>query len=322
MQYGAAMELRQDNGEAPGGGVNSSISGSVRNRNTIYFRRDYGYVGTNQLGFLRFGQTDGPGSLYLTGTFENFNDGAWNGDLPSIFTGGTADRVAVRRRRPDLRDPKIVYLSPQFAGFDFGASFAPNSGDGTFAPGNCPYGVTANAGITGPIGGGLAPLGCDAASSTSSGDYARRPQLRRSRRPLPRLVRPGRRRGRRHRLLLRQGRRQLDPAEGRAVQRPRHSASAACQVTYGGLAVGGNVMAARPTSATAAVRSAAAGHARRIRLRRRRLLRVRPVHRRRVLPRLRRRPARQTSVNQASRRRQSPTSTASPPAPPTTSRRA
>lgn len=41
-------------------------------------------------------------------------------------------------------------------------------------PGNCPYGVTATAGIVTTGVGGNSALGCDAASSTSSGDNARR----------------------------------------------------------------------------------------------------------------------------------------------------
>jgi hypothetical protein len=169
LKYGAAMEIRQDNGEAPGGGVNGSVSAATRNRATLYFRREYIYMGADQFGFVRLGEVDGPSSSFLTGTMENFNDGAWNGDMPSLFTGNTS----ITWPFPDVGNlytqSKVVYLSPQFAGVDFGASFAPNTGNGSYTPGNCGYAstVASSAGIQGPIGGGGEPVGCDATSSTS-----------------------------------------------------------------------------------------------------------------------------------------------------------
>jgi hypothetical protein len=177
LKYGAAAEIRQDNGEPPGGGVNGSISASARNRNTLYWRRAYLYVGTDQAGIVRLGQGDGPFTLMLTGTFENFNDGAWDGDLPSLFTGNTQ----LVWPFPDVGNvyatTKAVYLSPSFYGFDFGVSFEPNTGVGTFTPGNCNYANTAasSAGVQGPIGGSGQGAGCDATSATSVvGETSRR----------------------------------------------------------------------------------------------------------------------------------------------------
>ncbi len=174
LKYGGAMEIRQDNGEAPGGGVNGSISQNSRNRNALYVRVAYVYLGTDTAGFLRLGSTYGAATLHITGTFENFDSGGWDGDGPGLFTSNSQPFWPF----PDIgvlyTTTKAVYVSPQFYGADFAASFEPNTGNGQSGPGNCPYGVTANGGITGPIGGGLQGLGCDAASSTSSGDYARR----------------------------------------------------------------------------------------------------------------------------------------------------
>ena len=176
LKYGAAMELRQDNGEPPGGGVNGSISAGTRNRNTIYFRRDFGYFGTDQFGLIRFGQTDGPMTLHTTGTFENYNTGGWNGDLPSMFTGNTSPTWPF----PDVGNvyttSKVVYLSPQFAGLDFGLSYAPNSGSGGYFSGNCSYNNTVAGTVTGPIGGGGQGQGCDAASSTTVAGETGRPR--------------------------------------------------------------------------------------------------------------------------------------------------
>ena len=50
----------------------------------------WGYLGTDQIGTIRVGSIDQPTSLYLTGNFENFNDGGWNGDLPGFFAGNVA----------------------------------------------------------------------------------------------------------------------------------------------------------------------------------------------------------------------------------------
>jgi hypothetical protein len=176
LKYGAYMEIRQDNAVAPGGGINGSISGVSRARGALYVRDDFAYLGTDQLGFLRLGSTWGPSTLFTTGTFENFNDGAWNGDLPGGFTGNTQLTWPFPDLGVNYTTVKAVYLSPQFAGFDFSASFEPNTGNVNSGTGNCGYANTAASasGLTGvaAVGGGTA--GCDAASSTTTGDYTRR----------------------------------------------------------------------------------------------------------------------------------------------------
>ena len=57
----------------------------------------------------------------MTGNFENFNDGGWNGDVNNYPANTRAD-LAVRRRRRALHDEQAIYLSPQFYGVDFGVS--------------------------------------------------------------------------------------------------------------------------------------------------------------------------------------------------------
>jgi hypothetical protein len=173
LKYGGFIELRTDDGESPGGGVAGSISANSRNDNTVYVRVASTYIGTDQTGFLRFGSTYGAATLFITGTMENFNDGAWDGDLPGFFTGNTQITFPFPDQSALYTTEKIVYLSPQLFGFDVAASFAPGTNNGEMSSGNCPYAVTATNGVTGPIGGGNQPLGCSAASSTSSGDYTR-----------------------------------------------------------------------------------------------------------------------------------------------------
>ena len=147
LKYGAFLEIRQDNGNAPGGGANGSISGAANGRGAMYFRRETGYFGTDNAGFVRFGATDQPTSLFITGTFENFDDGGWNGDpaggtnnTPGMLTGGWNNMWPFPDQGALYTTNKIVYVSPKFANLvDFGVSFAPNSGNVGANSGNCQY---------------------------------------------------------------------------------------------------------------------------------------------------------------------------------------
>ncbi|HEY0418412.1 MAG TPA: hypothetical protein VGC80_02730, partial [Acetobacteraceae bacterium] len=172
LRYGASLEIRQDTGAAPGGagGTFGSPSTSNRSRGALYWRRETAYLGTDQLGFVRYGSTDGPISLMLTGTMENFNEGGWNGDLPGFFTGGTQVTWPFGDVGATYSTSKVVYLSPQYAGFDFGIAYEPNTGAVNAGPGNCPYGVSAGggAGVGGALIGANSPLGCDATTSSSN----------------------------------------------------------------------------------------------------------------------------------------------------------
>jgi hypothetical protein len=168
LKYGAFLEIRQDNAAPPGGGASSSPSGIGRSRAQLYFRRETTYMGTDQLGYIRVGATDQPTSLMLTGNFENFDDGGWNGD-PAIITGNAEVTWPYEDVGNLYTTSKIVYMSPKFADLiDFGVSFEPSTAnlgeDNT--PGNCPYAVTSNNGVLGPLISNNA-LGCDATSSTS-----------------------------------------------------------------------------------------------------------------------------------------------------------
>ncbi len=87
LKYGASLEIRQDQVSGAGGGIYGSISQQDRARSGLYFRREWGYIGTDQLGTIRLGSTDSPASLYMTGNFENFNDGGINGDVPGLVSG-------------------------------------------------------------------------------------------------------------------------------------------------------------------------------------------------------------------------------------------
>jgi hypothetical protein len=154
LKYGAFLEIRQDNNRPPGGGVNGSVSGATATRGALYFRRETGYLGTDNLGFIRFGSTDGPASLFTTGTIENFDNGGWNGDL-TPYASSTQPTWPFADVGALYTTSKIVYVSPKFFNLlDFGVSFEPNTGNVTGSVSGC-NGTTA-------VG-----TGCDTASSTS-----------------------------------------------------------------------------------------------------------------------------------------------------------
>ena len=154
LRYGAALEIRQDNGASAGGGAGSSVSGSTASRGSLYFRREMGYFGADKFGFLRFGATDQPTSLFATGTMENFDMGGWNGDLEG-FTGRTQPAWAFPDQGALYTTTKVVYVSPKFFNMvDFGVSFEPGTGTVSGSSGQCNSGYDTTA-------------YCDATSSSS-----------------------------------------------------------------------------------------------------------------------------------------------------------
>ena len=187
LKYGASLEIRQDQSSGAGGGLYGGISQQDRARAGLYFRREFGYVGTDQLGTVRVGTTDQPTSLYITGTFENFDGGGLNGDIPG-YAGGAAQATWPFADSGNYYDTnKIVYLSPQFFGFDFGVSFEPgtngeNSGnscgtggyEGATAVNGAGAISNSNPFATGATSSGGSGPGCDRLSSTATGDYSRR----------------------------------------------------------------------------------------------------------------------------------------------------
>ena len=162
LKYGAALEIRQDNPAGAGGGALGSISGQNRARGALYFRREWGYLGSDRLGTVRFGSIDSASSLYMTGNFENFNDGGLNGDVPGLIAGANQITWPFADVGALYTTSKVVYLSPQIFGFDAGVSFEPNTGNVTLAN-SC----------AGGVGGSI---GCERLSSisTSSAETGRR----------------------------------------------------------------------------------------------------------------------------------------------------
>ncbi len=133
INYGLFWEIRQN--FTANTGSSSDLSSGVSGESgtgTLFWRRNYAYIGTDALGTLRLGQTDSS-DLYLVGVFDDYGTGGWNGDLPLNGSGGPIWPW------PDVGNyytsAKIVYLSPSLAGFDFGIGYEPNAAtmtDGLF----------------------------------------------------------------------------------------------------------------------------------------------------------------------------------------------
>jgi predicted porin len=174
LKYGASLEVREDNAYGAGGANYGSISASDRSRNALYLRRQWGYLGSDKLGTLRMGSADGALSLDLVGTFENFNDGGWNGDVMGLMPGAEVLTWPFADSSNEYATTKIVYLSPQFYGVDFGLSYEPSTAAGGDSGGCSAASLAENTSTQIGTGQGVPSQGCDALSSTSTGDYARR----------------------------------------------------------------------------------------------------------------------------------------------------
>ncbi len=139
LRYGAVLELSFNGNEG-------TSTGSARRSFTLktgaLIDEAYAYATLPGLGQIRFGDEDGPfGGLMNAGFVTNFGTGgvygAWQNSVvrPNKTTTSPGD----------LGDnTKIMYLSPQMFGFDFGVSYAVNSATGagngcsaSFATYNC-----------------------------------------------------------------------------------------------------------------------------------------------------------------------------------------
>jgi|HubBroStandDraft_1064217.scaffolds.fasta_scaffold57251_1 predicted porin len=162
LRYGAAVEIRENfeggNNFAvsaapttvpgssaitttlPSGTATSGTAASASGNSsaeTLYVRRAFAYLGSDQLGIIRLGQADGLSGIYdATGIFTI---GSWDVGMGNL--NGSAGLQAevpneyvlswpfITNSGPDYGNNKIVYLSPQFFGFDLGLEYDPNQGN-------------------------------------------------------------------------------------------------------------------------------------------------------------------------------------------------
>jgi hypothetical protein len=162
LRYGGAIEIRENfSGQSSNNG-NTGASG-YSSSETLYVRRSFGYVAADNIGILRFGQADGLISLYDNGitTFQFDPGGNFGGsDLQTVFpANATIPLASAAVQGAEYTINKLVYMSPQFYGFDVGLQWSPNTTNG-FGNG---VGNTYN---TIP-GCGAAGSGCPSLSSSS-----------------------------------------------------------------------------------------------------------------------------------------------------------
>jgi hypothetical protein len=150
LRYGASAEIRQNimssnvfnASVSQTGSTGSFASGSgYSSAETLYTRRAFTYLGSDQLGIIRIGQDDGVVGLFdATGVFTvgtwNLTAGILDGDtetnqpnnfqLSWAWLSGNGIEYGVNR---------VSYMSPSFFGFDFAADYAP-SADNAFGNGS------------------------------------------------------------------------------------------------------------------------------------------------------------------------------------------
>jgi hypothetical protein len=135
ISYGVYTDLRD---AFYSGGKGAATSSTSTGNGSIYVRRAYGYIGTPNYGYVRFGQTDGAFSLLQSGVIEAFGDGTQyaSTDSPSaMVVPGNAlpGQFIYADQGPLYTTDKVVLISPAvqepYLGGKFSGMFSyePNS---------------------------------------------------------------------------------------------------------------------------------------------------------------------------------------------------
>jgi hypothetical protein len=145
LRYGASIELRENFNSGVFSGSQTTLVSTTStatspsantSAQTIFVRRAFTYLASDQAGILRLGQADG-----VLGLFDNciFTTQCWNAGLniadgtsgqeTASPTGATVSFAWLNQTGADYGNNKIVYLTPQFFGFDLGVQYAPSMGN-------------------------------------------------------------------------------------------------------------------------------------------------------------------------------------------------
>jgi len=150
LRYGASIELRE-NFPGPAGSAQTTpvlspgapSGSSYTSGETVFVRRAFVYLAGDNIGVLRMGQTDGVIGLFDPCIYSsqcwdagigNFNGGQMQAQNVNGATG--IPFVWLAQAGAEYGNEKIVYLSPQFFGLDFGVQYAPSMGNGYSACNN------------------------------------------------------------------------------------------------------------------------------------------------------------------------------------------
>jgi Gram-negative porin len=143
LRYGASAEIRENfsggvsngNNGAQGAAGTATSPSSNSSQQTLLVRRAFTYLASDRVGLVRIGQGDG-----VLGLFDNciFTSQCWDAGVGSFNGGGPTQSIPSGPVPPfvwlaqagvEYSNSKIVYLTPQFYGFDFGVQYAPNQGN-------------------------------------------------------------------------------------------------------------------------------------------------------------------------------------------------
>ncbi|UPY36626.1 porin [Sediminicoccus sp. KRV36] len=126
LTYGATISLNSSGIEG-----RQVVQGRASaGKTTVAVDEMYAFIAHPRFGQIRFGDEDGVmGGLMNSGWVQGFGTGGVHGSWESFVTRQAGGRTTTAPG--GLGDAsKIIYMTPQWAGFDFGASFAPNANTG------------------------------------------------------------------------------------------------------------------------------------------------------------------------------------------------
>ena len=145
LRYGGAIELWQNfyGGTAESAATTASVSGSgYASAQTVYVRKAFTYLASDQAGVLRVGGADG-----IIGLMDPciFSSQCWDAGMGTL-NGGASTAISPQgafgipwvfasQAGAEYATQKIVYLSPQFSGFDLGVNYVPSRDGNAFADG-------------------------------------------------------------------------------------------------------------------------------------------------------------------------------------------
>lgn len=120
MTYGAVLEFQMDN--------NNVGSGHM-----VDMDEAYGFISFPNVGTLRFGQEDNAASLLQVrppASQSLGGDGEWWRFINNTGLPSSSNMYLLSGINDGNDATKVIYLSPQFAGFDFGLSYGANQSEG------------------------------------------------------------------------------------------------------------------------------------------------------------------------------------------------
>ncbi|WP_439599460.1 porin [Falsiroseomonas sp.] len=123
LSYGAEIELQMDN--VTNGGSQNSGNGGIIDTDEVW-----GFISSPTLGTLQFGDQDSAADQLKVAAPSVTNLGESGGWDEFIAPAADGTRYLTTTINDGSDSTKIIYLSPQFFGFDFGVSYAPNQYEG------------------------------------------------------------------------------------------------------------------------------------------------------------------------------------------------